>query len=646
MLSWDWGNSVDRLVTSDFRGTRKSLLRGIAGGRVQAHYLSGQGFHYTPTEFTDAAAKRFNRFMENVISSPVSTRVSPEALVVSSVVAFELLSNKDLPVFLAQVSKAETYGELAYVSWQIDGRLERRALSAFTLIALSKLPVPPNWVEALPRVTQEVLKLYDFGDLPTPNRTLKTIFLDLQAWIYLEMPMPYLSHFLGFVQATLLPDSAWQRRFQLHAPSASAQEIRACAELTEENGVVMATYMEKEPALGGGWYIEELVGLCKNLTGSKVSLKDSAAWRELLARFKSLSILLREAGPIEALLTGWAMHVAQTGTIRKRNPRLSRLAGYLSTATKRLHTALRSTGKHPADLTPKEWEQLFRKVSLADPDNNTLRAALASFHSYLCITFDMEPIGWLHKSLERSQRPRANCIWSHEIARLPDVIDRATDDLRLRDQLKTWAMLLTSVQARFGELKWIRHKDISPFADHIQIHLANQGYVGSGKSSAADRLVYVRDPNAIQILKCWLARPEFVGADLNDFIFASPDDPRAIYQLASGYALLSRSLKEVTGCHDFSIHLCRHTCISLAIEQALFEMVEFHEINPILEVQVQSGHQSVETTWRTYFHLVEDSMRYWHDRAMCRLHISYAAAAWWTGRSEVNLRQDKHRYKE
>ncbi|WP_147321401.1 site-specific integrase [Rhodoferax lacus] len=632
---------------SDSSVPHGSIPRKTSGARVQVHYLPQQGFHFTPTELTEKAADRFGKFMESVISSPLSTTpLEPEALVASCAVAFELLNYKDLPEFLEKLNQAKTYGNFTYASWHTNGQLDRRAISGFTLIALSKLTATVDWKTTVPKVMPAVLNLYDFGDLPKPAQTLKSVFLDMQAWIYLQMPMPFLSHHLGCVQATPLPETAWQRRFQLHTPPVSHQEARATAELTEETGVVMETYQETAPILSGAWYLEELASLCKGLSGSNVSMRDSTVWKELMRRFRSLSYSLRDAGPNEAVLTGWAMFVAKLGTLRKKNPRLSRLAGYLSAATKRLHAALRGTGRHPADLSSKEWDQLFRDVLALDPNNNTLRAALASFHLYLCVTFDSEPIGWLHKSLERSQRPRANCIWPHEIARLPDAIDRSTGDLRLRDQVKTWAQLLTSAQIRFGELKWIRHKDIIEFEDHIQIHLANQPYVGSGKTPAADRLVFIRNPDAIQVLKDWLVRPEFKSADRGCFIFAAPDNPRNIYKLGKGYALLTRCLKEVTGCNDFSIHLCRHTCISLALEQALFLMVEFHEINPIHEVQVQSGHQSPETTWRTYFHLMEDAMRYWHDRALRRLTIRSRAAAWWSDRSDFNLRQDKHRGKE
>lgn len=624
----------------------KGLPRFQIGARVQAHYLPQQGFHFTPTDYTERAAYRFKNFMESVICSPVKSPLEPEALVVACVVAFEQLNNKDLPEFLAQLSNVQTYGSSAYASWHIAGQLDRRAISVFTLIALSKLPATVDWANTLPKVTPSLLKLYKFGDLPRPVQTLKSVFLDLQAWIYLHMPMPFLSHYLGCVQATPLPESAWQRRFQLHTAHTSHDASKVRSELAVEAGVVMETFLETVPILSGAWYIEELTAICKGLCGSNVSMKDSKVWKELLLRFRSLSGSLRDTGPNEAVLTGWAMHVAQLGTVRKKNPRVSRLAAYLSTATKRLHSALRGTGRHPADLSARDWDKLFREVLAQDPNNNTLRAALASFHSYLCVAFDAEPIGWLRKSLEKSQRPRANCIWPHEIALLPVAIDQSTDDLRLRDQLKTWAQLLTCAQIRFGELKWIRHKDIIPFADHFQIHLANQPYVGSGKSPAADRLVFIRNPDAIQALRGWLERPEFRSAEPGSFIFASPDDPRKIYKLGKGYTLLTRCLKEVTGCNDFSVHLCRHTCISLAIERAIFGMVEFHEINPIHEVQVQSGHHSAETTWRTYFHLLEDAMTYWRDRAFRHLSISNRAAAWWSGRSAVNLRQDKHRWKE
>jgi len=450
--------------------------------------------------------------MKAVVHCPVADSLEPAALVVACALAFELLGQDDLPEFLSRLEKLQTYGDSAYASWTVNDLLQRRCVSAFTLLAHSKLPVGVDWSQELPKALPSILRLYNFANLPKPRQTLKTIFLDMQAWIYLQMPMPLLSHFSGCVRATLLPESTWQRRFDTGAPPCTTQERTSRAELTEEVGAVMETYLEAELVLSGAWFVEELTSICQGLTGSTVSIKDSNVWKELLIRFKSLSTSLRQAGPNEALLTGWAIHIAQVGTLRKKNPRVSRLSSYLTIAVKRIHKALRSTARHPDELTTAEWDTLFRSILALDPNNETLRAALASFHSYLCITLDTEPMSWLQKSLERNQRPRANCIWKHEISRLPEAIDQSTNDLRLRDQVKTWAALLPAAPIRFGELKWIRHKDIIPFTDHIQIHLANQVYVGSGKTRAADRLIFIHDENAIQAINEWLARPEFKSA--------------------------------------------------------------------------------------------------------------------------------------
>jgi hypothetical protein len=93
------------------------------------------------------------------------------------------------------------------------------------------------------------------------------------------------------------------------------------------------------------------------------------------------------------------------------------------------------------------------------------------------------------------------------------------------------------------------------------------------------------------------------------------------------------------------MHITRHACISIAMDSALSEIGEkFSEINPIHRIKVAAGHTAEWTTILTYSHLVEDSLRAHLDRQIAQRLTSCAAASRWTGLTDANLRQRKHRY--
>jgi hypothetical protein len=68
----------------------------------------------------------------------------------------------------------------------------------------------------------------------------------------------------------------------------------------------------------------------------------------------------------------------------------------------------------------------------------------------------------------------------------------------------------------------------------------------------------------------------------------------------------------------------------------------FSEVNPLHKVQVRAGHKNFETTYSNYFHLPEDCLRFWINKAVSKLKISYKSTAAWTGVAEANLRQRIH----
>jgi len=614
--------------------------------RVQVVLIPDSGCSLAPTPSTAAAAQQFNIYISRVIHSLATEPMKNNQLIVACAVAFEMLHREDLLPFLNQLQAAETLHNKVYVSWATKQGRQRRELSSFTLIAFGKCTADVDWTTEIATFNGAISTIYDFGPMtPQRHRTLDTVFLDLQAWVYLHMPMPLVADYLNVLPITPLQDNAWHRRYNLTLANSPDGKTKLRDEFQNAEGQIVEAILESPTPLSGAWIIDELSKVCSGIAGVGVGIGDMRAWRQLVVRLSRVARGLKRAGPVEALFVGWAVHLVRYGSARRAIPKVSTLARYLSAALRPIYFAIRATSMHPFDLGTKDWNLLFSTLLEGRDDDSTFRSAVVSFHSFLVRTIDAEPQYWLFRNLESDHSPRANVIWPHEIDALPGAIMRETNDERMGQQVITWSFLLTSIALRISELKWIRLSDFEIIGGQLELHIVSRRFAGSGKTSSASRICYTRDLRCIETLVNWRNRREKEGAELNDLIFGDPHDNHKLFRMGASYSLLNRCLKIVTGDEDFSSHLCRHTVISVAIEQAILGSSKYLEINPIHQIQVQAGHKSAETTVRTYFHLPENCRRHWVDHALRKMNFPYKSIGSWAQINTATLSQRVHRRK-
>lgn len=631
-------------MRTNFNGVKQEK---IAGGRLQVAASSGvQDILITHTDETAFAAARFDRFVSAVTSQAQAFRsLSAWDQLIACVIAFEATCVEDLEPLLQALRTPLQLGDGYYVSWNQGEEVRRVKLCVLTLAARERVSTwEVCWDALIDRFSRSCGNLYSFAEVTRIDTRLTSMFDDRVAWCFLHLPMPLVSHLLGVVRMTLLPDSAWLRRFGQHEPELISNANPDAGLEPVEEAVVEILYSGRSQ-LSGAWFVDELVNICSGLAGPGVSMSDARAWAELSRRLNSLAAKLEQAGPAEALLLGWALDIATFGTARKKSPRVKTLSNYLRSGVRRIHAALRESGNHPLSLTDQEWDELFMTIEESGRDDLTLRPALASFQRYMVRSLDVAPIPRLWRVRTEVAAPKASVIWRYEFDAMNPVLDQMTSDPRMRDQLTVWTALLRTTSLRFGELAGLQMRSIQLHNRAIEIQVAPHRGHRPLKTAAARRILPIHDPQAIQVIRDWFERRKLEGADASAYLFGDPKDGRRLYRLGASYRIYSSALKLATSDPTMSIHGTRHAFLSIAAEDAFLSLDALAQVNPFHRLAVLAGHEHESTTLRTYVHLVEGSLRFFTDRAIQPYLRRYADTARWLNLSADTVRQRHHRLK-
>lgn len=605
-----------------------------------------RGVSILATSETAVSTNRFDQFIERLLEKQNDLFQDPCLLIVALAAAFEGLTNEaDLLAFLKQLPNACHWGDGAYVTWVREQGIARRRISPLLRIAQQQaLLQSTDWRSAVDQFADVFSRLYPRSKKSRTSSKLSPVFMDAQCWLYTYLPMPHVAHVTGAVPMTHLPDSAWIRRFQLPLPAPTVEREDKVVEEAEER--IVEALFANAIQLSGAWFIERLEKVAQGLTSAGSHVSDTKAWQVVSQRLRDLSIQLQECGPIEAIILGWALDIATFGTSRKVNPRVATLSKYLYVAASRLHKKLREQQSHPMSHSNETWQKFFKELIDENPSDQSLRAALSSFHRYLCRMLGTDFIPWLFNDRNTAkQPPRANVVWPHEFDRLHSIFRELTQDHRLVAQLDAWSALLRNSTLRFGELVGLQLHSIQIGDNSIELEVAPHRGSRPLKTHAARRVLHIVDPTAVAGIRNWLDRREKQAAAPSDFLFGDPHRSDHIYQLGKCYRLFNKALKLSTGDSCVSMHITRHAYISIAMDKALSEIGgKFSEINPIHRIKGAAGHAVDWTTILTYSHLSEDSLRAHIDKQIAQRLTSCAAASRWTGMTEANLRQRKHRY--
>lgn len=616
----------------------------IADGRLQVVFAGAQDILISHTAETASAVARFDRFVAAVASQGLAFRsLSACERLIACVIAFDATCTADLKPILQALQDPLHLGDGYYVSWKYGEEIRRVKLCALTLAVREQVPTwGVSWEDLIDHFSRSCWNIYQFGALTRIDGRLDAMFADRMAWCFLQLPMPLVSHVIGIARVTLLPDSAWLRRFGMHAPKAEDGASSDTGIEPVEEAVAEILY-SGQSQLSGAWFVDELVNICSGLTGPGVSMSNAGAWVELSRRLTSLAAKLDMAGPTEALLLGWALDIATFGTARKKKPRVKTLANYLRSGVQRIRDALRESGQHPLSLTDPSWNELFLAIEESGQHDQTLRPALASFQRYLVRSIDAAPIPRLWSVHTDVAMPKTSVIWAHEFEKLDRALDQITPDPRIRDQLAVWTALLRTTTLRFGELAGLQMRSVQLGESTLEIQVAPHRGHRPLKTAAARRIVAIQDPHATRVIRDWFGRRRLEGADTVDYLFGDPADRRQLYRLGASYRIYSGALKLATSDPAMTIHGTRHAFLSRAAEDALLGIEVGEQVNPLHRLAVLAGHEHEHTTLRTYVHLFEAPMRHFTDRAVERHLKHHSDVARWLGLKADTVRQRNHR---
>ena len=611
---------------------------------------AGPDIFIRPGQDAAGGVERFDNFISWTLQKGV-TELSPPQLVIAAVLTQEgLVTEKDLPDCLSALPKVVRRGDAVHVAWSTSEVVRRCSLSAITIAAFKLMPIEQlvHWPTELKKFSETLRNFYPGAkDLRGPDR-LTSVLRDASSWLYLNCPLVIFGYLMGQLRLSLLSDLAHDRRIGAIAKQpAEPKEITVDDPLLAEakDAALELAFDDGNPASQSRWIVDALKKLV-SVGGGQDSVRSAEylARGEVRRRLQDVVITLTRVGtPVDGLLLAWVIHLFESGSVRLKNPKTSTITRYVIAATERLHGALSRLGVVPAETNQEQWQDLFKGLLAAEDVSNELRCSLASFHCYLMSEFGVEPMPWLFAGVEEVSLAKATVVWPHELMLASERIGRTVPDERLEQQMQVLLAIGANSKVRIGELRSLQMRSVQVQGSDAWIEIAPKRSHHQGKSSAARRIIKLSDSAAIKVVKSWVDRREAESAEPDELLFANPLDPQKCYRMGAGQRLLNQMLRSVTGDADVSFHSLRHSVISRELLTALMEADVHHAISPIHQTAVQAGHRHESTTFINYFHLPEEVVRHWIDRAMARYLDSPVTASKWLGRSADSLRQARLR---
>ena len=177
----------------------------------------------------------------------------------------------------------------------------------------------------------------------------------------------------------------------------------------------------------------------------------------------------------------------------------------------------------------------------------------------------------------------------------------------------------------------------------MEIEIARRASHGRFKTKAAQRRLIVRNAETIDLIQRWLDARFDEGAPTSAMLFGDPSDDARIHRGAAVVSLLNRMLKAATGESEARLHTLRHTAVGACIEPDLTSSSVLdpkrHAITATL-----TGHASAVSTFQSYFHRYEWSLRSQLDAALNELiHVTGTHAARHLKLKPATWRQHVHR---
>jgi integrase len=578
--------------------------------------------------FTPVNKKRVRRF-EAFQNAALKLPDSQDGVICSHLIAFDLVAPTDVPRALVAVPFCYRGGTFLEWAHPDDERLDRRHLTALTVLRWNHCPPKPaqdwtgftRWL-----VTLEGYKTYP-GEV-----ALKELELDLYSWVSRKLPMALFGHVTGLRVMHALSREVLAREASGFVKAIVLDEKKIERETQVADFMDTVDEIDIEKSQSDNYSI---VGIATKLLTTKRDEAPSDAIDRWVNSLLNLRARVQATNVATAIVLSWMLDLCESGTSRKTDADHLTRRRYCVVAGLGLWRMLSAIGSHPEGWDKDSLEAGYLAL-MEDPtihDKRALGAALSSFQSFLHEHWDIElPMLRLHKLIPLP-RPRVQFVSNLEINRAQEWISgQQGGDRTLLDMSALALALGACAPFRIRELLYLRIQNVTRQSDGTyEIEIVRFGWRNKLKSAAAVRRVQVREPRAATLLAGHLEQRRLEGASTKDLLFAAPLAPSKIYRQHALHRTLLRLLKLTTGDPSMTFHALRHSWASREVGDVLCSdsIVDY---NRLIHIAEQMGHVSPGTTLSFYSHIFENAL-YVHTSSALQqsLELSAKTAQSFTG---------------
>lgn len=551
----------------------------------------------------------------------------------------------DLRAAWSALDEAHRIGEgPVFVEWtDSDGRLQRRQLSAISVLSLSAQASRPGFeatvgqlIRAWPQPPGQ--------DRASEEERFALAVERVQAALVLMISGDLAGHVLGRQPLTALSRACLVRR-ATGRPLAGAHARPPEESLFDDDGL--------EPAIDGvelglldaavrdgdtglpAALVDKIIEACQ--IRAPDGQTSAGRRRAMLQRLRDLAPACEAAGSWVALFLLFAMQLVRFGTRNTRPLAPRTIPEYLGHCLRQLASRLAEVPM--ASASTLAWASAIYIPALEDPgvpdgQRHKLGAAFTAFHDLLCSVLGAAPLD-KHLSPETTgPLAVANLVWQHEVRlALGWLADVAGDD-RLLCQARAVLALLAAGAFRSEDAFHVHMAGVRRDGEILRIAVDPLPSAGDGKTAAARRHVEISDEATVQALKDWRDRRLDEGAMPRDLLFGDPLDGRLAYRRGATVGVINALLKAASGDETVGTHELRHAFLSLQRES--LGVLDQRKLD---SASAAAGHEWTSTTLTAYCHLYEAPLRRQMDRAIDQVRITERAACQLTKQKPGALRK-------
>lgn len=532
----------------------------------------------------------------------------------------------------------------AYIEWtDTDGRLQRRQLSAITLLSLS-VQASRSTFDTAVRLLVQSWPRDPASDAATDEEHFMRGAERVQAALVLMISGDLAGHVVGRQPLTALSRACLVRR---------ATERPLALAVSHPQGESLFGDDDGEPAIDAldlglldaivnnndgsipAALVEKIIEACqpRDADGSA----SAGRRRAMLLRLRDLAAACEAGGAWVAVFLLFATHLVKVGTRHTRPLAPRTIPEYLGHCLRQL--AARLADVSLKDAATLAWTKTIYAPALDDPNvpdgqRGKLGAAFTAFHDLLCSVLGVAPLDKRLTTEGSGPLVQANIVWPHETRLALDWLTQLASDDRLLAQARAVLTLLAAGAFRFEDAFHVHLAGFRVDDQVLRIAIDPLPSAGDGKTPAARRHVEITDVVALETLTAWRDRRLDEGAMPRDLLFGDPLDGRRHFRRGATLGVLNALLKAASGDEGVGTHELRHAFLSLARER-----MDAMDQRRLDSASSMAGHEWTSTTLTAYCHLYESPLRRQLDSAIRQIDITERAACQLTGQRPGVLRK-------